>query len=150
MGAGTAKMSDAHRKLGGTLGQPVVGLVTGTSHRIGQGFWYRVESMSTHIEHIPHAPQIVVLRQNYPNPSGPGALAASASTRIDIVLPSAGHATLTLFDAMGRLRTVLINDRLQAGVHSVHIDVRVLPTGVFLYRLETKGAVLTKKMMVIR
>jgi hypothetical protein len=50
------------------------------------------------------------LSQNYPNPFNP-------STTIKFELPRASLVNLSVFDILGRVVSVLVNDRREAGVH---------------------------------
>ncbi len=72
---------------------------------------------------------------NYPNPFNP-------TTRILFTLPATTATTMSVLDASGRiLRTLLRAQLMEAGTHEVIWNGRdnagnVLPSGVYLYRLE--------------
>lgn len=77
-------------------------------------------------------------------------------TDLRFVLPHAAHASLALYDALGRrVRTLVPLGALAAGAHSVHWDGRdadgaVAAPGVYLVRLVVDGRALTRRIAVIR
>jgi hypothetical protein len=84
-----------------------------------------------------------LLGQNHPNP-------AVGSTTIDLTIARAGNVRLALHDVRGRLLRTLLDQRLDAGPHSLTIDAGTLEPGVYLYRMESGGAVITRPMTVVR
>jgi hypothetical protein len=64
----------------------------------------------------------------FPNP-------ASSTTRIVFELPTAGDASLTVFDVLGRRVTSLVDNELDAGVHHVDLDLRLIASGSYFFRL---------------
>ena len=92
----------------------------------------------------PGLPLAYTLRPNYPNPFNP-------STKISFALPVAQEVTLKFFDLTGKeVAALLQNEQMAAGVHEVVFDAGSLPTGVYFYRLEAKGFVETRKMLLAR
>ena len=78
-------------------------------------------------------PAAFVLGQNSPNPFNP-------STMITFAVPVRAHVTLTLFNALGQ-RVAMIADGLHdAGYHAVRFDAGGLPSGVYFYRMQARGA----------
>lgn len=69
------------------------------------------------------------LRASLPNP-------ASASVEIGFTIPFDGTATLELFSLDGKRIRRIIDGSMTSGDHSVTLDVRDLPNGVYYYRLE--------------
>ncbi len=88
-------------------------------------------------------PVAVALFQNYPNPFNP-------STTIGYQLPVSGHVRLAVFDLLGREVAVLVNERKEAGTHTVTFEAAGLASGVYFYRLTTPGRVETRRMNVLR
>jgi hypothetical protein len=89
------------------------------------------------------APSSFKLVQNFPNPFNP-------ATVIKFELPQASHVKLRIFNSLGEEVVSLINEKKEAGFYSVNFNAKQLPTGVYLYRLETNGYSLTKKMLLIK
>ncbi len=86
----------------------------------------------------------ITLDQNYPNPFNP-------STEISFTLPQAAEVTLVVTDALGREVARLCDaEHRQAGQHSLTFDARDLPSGLYMYRLESAGLVRTRKMLLMR
>ena len=83
------------------------------------------------------------LLQNYPNPFNP-------STQIRFTLQSSNVTRLTVYDVVGREVAVLVNGVMSAGAHSVSFDASNLSSGVYLYKLEAGGQVLTKRMTLMK
>ncbi len=88
------------------------------------------------------------LHQNYPNPFNP-------STQISFELSSAQYVTLAVFDITGREIKTLSNGVLESGSHTFSWkgndeNGQLMPTGVYLYRLESAQKVATKKMVLMK
>jgi hypothetical protein len=88
-------------------------------------------------------PNSVVLRQNYPNPFNP-------STSIEVGVPVESKYQLTIYDALGREVTSLVNGVLAAGYHRFRFDASGLSSGVYIYRLSGEGRVLTQRMVLVK
>ncbi|MBI5473782.1 MAG: T9SS type A sorting domain-containing protein [Ignavibacteriae bacterium] len=95
-----------------------------------------------------------LLEQNYPNPFNP-------TTIIKYQIPSTNHATLSVFDVLGREVATLVNEVKQPGTYTVQWDARLRSanfggqasmqaSGVYFYRLQSGGFVSTKKLMLLR
>lgn len=75
-------------------------------------------------------PGRMALYPNYPNPFTP-------STDIRFELPEAQPVRLVVYDVLGRAVRVLVNGVRRAGMHKVVFEAGDLPSGTYLYRLET-------------
>lgn len=80
------------------------------------------------------------LFHNYPNPFNP-------STILSYAIPRKSHVQLTVYDLVGREIAVLVDDIEHAGSHSVKFDAAKLNSGVYLYRLQANGTMITRKML---
>lgn len=83
------------------------------------------------------------LAQNYPNPFNP-------STQIRFTLQSSDVTRLTVYDVVGRQVAVLVNGTMPAGSHSITFDASNLTSGVYIYKLEAGGQVITKRMTLLK
>ena len=83
------------------------------------------------------------LEQNYPNPFNP-------STTIRFGLPSRSHVTLTVFNTLGQKVATLEEGEREAGFHEADFDASGLASGVYLYRLQARSFVETRRMVVLR
>jgi flagellar hook assembly protein FlgD len=93
-------------------------------------------------------PAVFTLEQNYPNPFNP-------STTIKFSTPEESSVKISIYNLLAEEIAVLINESLKAGYHQVEwrgVDKnnKILPTGVYFYRIEAKDFVEVKKMMLIK
>ncbi|HXG38746.1 MAG TPA: choice-of-anchor B family protein [Bacteroidota bacterium] len=87
-------------------------------------------------------PGSFMLYQNYPNPFNP-------MTTIVFDLPREAPATLKLFTTLGQEIRVITQGTFSAGRHRVQLDASDLPSGVYIYRLETTGYTDARRMVVL-
>lgn len=94
-------------------------------------------------------PKAFALSQNYPNP-------ASVSTKISFGLPTTtNNIKLRIYDLSGReIKSINVGSR-SAGIVNVEWNLtddagRHIPSGVYLYRLDTPNFSATKRMVVVR
>ena len=99
--------------------------------------------MTSSVDNNIENPNRIELAQNYPNPFNP-------STVISYNLPQAGAVSLEVFDMAGRRIAVLSEGFQPAGGYTVDFDASELSSGVYMYRLQSAGAVLTRKMTLIK
>ena len=83
------------------------------------------------------------LYQNFPNPFNP-------STTITFDLKNAGTVKLNVFDLLGREVAVLMNGYRESGRYQVSFDAAGLPSGVYLYRIETSEFSSIQKMVLMK
>jgi len=134
-------------------GYEVVGFVQGSgtstqSHtysytdKVGEGnYTYRLRQVdfdgtsnySNTVEVKVEIPKVYSLAQNYPNPFNP-------TTQINFSLASDSKVTLKVFDIIGQEVATLLNENIAAGNHSVTFDASKLNSGVYLYKIEARGA----------
>lgn len=93
-------------------------------------------------------PKDFVLNQNYPNPFNP-------STHIDFGVPKQQTVQIKIYDLRGALVRTLASGAFSAGNHHVIWDGRddrgsLVSAGTYLYRLESDGATITKKMIFLK
>jgi hypothetical protein len=84
-----------------------------------------------------------MLLQNYPNPFNP-------STVIGYELPEAAHVQLAVYDLLGREIAVLVNEITPAGRHQTVFNGQHLSSGIYVYRLQSGGQLLTGKMLLMK
>ena len=92
-------------------------------------------------------PQGFALGQNYPNPFNP-------STLIPYQIPTAAHVRLEMFNVLGQRVATLVDGEQSAGAHTAQWDAtdaagRAVGAGVYIYRLSSGGATVSRRMVLI-
>jgi len=85
----------------------------------------------------------IVLKQNTPNPFNP-------STTISFSISHQRHIILSVYDITGQKVATLVDSPMSAGSHSVIFNGSDLGSGVYLYKLESKGFTKTGKMLLMK
>ncbi len=98
-------------------------------------------------------PEGFQLFQNYPNPFNPTTaisyqLASPSTSRSG--LSALSNVTLEVFDVLGRKIETLVNERQDAGSHSVTLNASNLPSGIYFCELDAGSATQLKKMVLIK
>ncbi len=93
-------------------------------------------------------PESFDLQQNYPNPFNP-------STTIHFNLPRQAAVNLAVYNSLGQLIQILVNQSLPAGQHEVAWDGRdisgsMVSSGLYFYRIESEQFRQTRRMLLIR
>jgi serine protease AprX len=88
-------------------------------------------------------PKAYALEQNYPNPFNP-------STVIRYQLPVGSNVRLLIYDLLGRVVSALVDERQDAGYHSVVFNAANLPSGIYYYKLQAGKFTGIKKLLLIR
>jgi hypothetical protein len=83
------------------------------------------------------------LSQNYPNPFNP-------VTQIKYSIKTNGPVTLKVYDLLGKEIITLINEVKAAGSHTVDFNGANLPSGTYIYKIESNGFTDVKKMVLIK
>jgi hypothetical protein len=81
------------------------------------------------------------LSQNYPNPT-------EGNTAFDYVIPENGQVRLVIYDMIGQIVDVLVDESAAAGEHKVNYNVNRLAPGMYLYTLSYNDQQITKRMIV--
>ena len=97
----------------------------------------------TGIENGNEMPSEFKLEQNYPNPFNP-------TTTINFDLPSDQHVRINIYNTLGQLVKSLVNQFYTSGNHSVSFNASGLPSGIYIYSLESKSFSASKKMLLLK
>lgn len=84
-----------------------------------------------------------LLKQNFPNPFNP-------ETFIEFALPKNGFTSLRVFDAAGNEISLLVNEEMKAGNHSVRFSGENLSSGIYFCTLSSGSFTKTQKMVLIK
>jgi len=93
-------------------------------------------------------PQEFSLSQNYPNPF-------NMETDIEYELPEAIQVRLTIYNAMGQKVKTLVAQKQDAGRYVAHWNGKDsagndLPSGIYVYKLQTNKFVDAKKLILVK
>ncbi len=88
-------------------------------------------------------PEAYVLEANYPNPFNP-------QTTIRFSVPESAQVTLVVYDVLGRQVQVLVDGVRQAGTYEAVFEAGDLPSGTYLYRLETPQGSFVQTMLLLK
>jgi hypothetical protein len=90
------------------------------------------------------SPTEFILYQNYPNPFNP-------NTTISWQSPVSTWQTIKLFNSLGQEVETIVNEYLEAGVHSkLYIVHSTLPSGIYYYQLKAGDYTAVKKMLLLK
>ena len=134
-----------------------------TEWRWDSGYCYKVSALDIHGNEsgfalirnedvtgtdTPKAPEASYLTQNYPNPFNP-------LTRIEFGLSAPAHVSLRVYNAVGRLVRVLVDEPRPAARYEEVWDGRdaagrQVASGMYFYRLDAGIFTDTRKMILLR
>ena len=88
-------------------------------------------------------PTEYALKQNYPNPFNP-------LTKIRFDIPKESHVTLKLFNILGQLVSIIVDEQREPGSYEIVFDGSKLASGVYFYRLIADNYISTKKFVLMK
>ncbi len=83
------------------------------------------------------------LHQNYPNPFNP-------KTTIRFSIPEFQLVNLSVYNMLGQQVITLIDKELSAGYHVANWNAGNIASGIYIYKLTSKGKTLTQKMVLMK
>ena len=92
---------------------------------------------------IMNVPSDYTLHQNYPNPFNP-------STNIKFDIKNAGNVKITVYDMLGKMVDILVNQHLEAGTHEITFRNSSLASGIYFYEIQTGYFRDIKKMTLVK
>lgn len=104
---------------------------------------YLSGSIVTDVDDKDLLPRQFSLAQNYPNPFNP-------STQIRFTLPTRADVSLTIYNLLGQVVAIPLNQEMSAGEHIVSWSAENNAAGVYLYRLTAGEFSETKKMILLK
>jgi probable HAF family extracellular repeat protein len=116
----------------------------------GSKFQYRLKQIDndgsfeySDIVEVEMIPDQYGLSQNYPNPFNP-------STTIQFSLPKQTQLKINLYNMLGEQVATIAEGMYESGYHKVTFNASTLPSGTYVYRLESSDFVQVKKMMLLK
>lgn len=154
-GGGTTRASGGSYSLGGTIGQPDAGQLTGGTLTVSGGFWSGGGATATAVadpgvlDPALADASVLTFRLHAPRPNP---VVGQAVVTFDLPRPARTRAAL--YDIRGRLVRVLVDETLPAGRHERAWDLRdgaglTVSSGVYFLRLESGPNVSRRKIVVL-
>lgn len=116
----------------------------------GSNFQYRLKQVDndgqfeySDIVEVEIVPTKFELSQNYPNPFNP-------STTIRFSLPIATQLKINVYSMLGELVETVSEGIYEAGFHKVSFNASTLPSGAYIYRIESSEYTQVRKMILIK
>jgi hypothetical protein len=95
------------------------------------------------VEVTVNSPIVYALDQNYPNPFNP-------STKILYSIAEAGQVKISVYNLLGQEVSSLVNGFMEAGNHQVSFNASDLPSGTYIYKIETSQFTQARKMLLTK
>lgn len=116
----------------------------------GSKFLYRLKQVDndgqftyTDAVEVEVVPNDYDLSQNYPNPFNP-------STTIKFSVPKQTQLKINIYNMLGELIETISNGTYEAGYYTVSFNASNLPSGMYIYRIESSDFVQVRKMVLIK
>jgi len=90
-----------------------------------------------------NVPEEYALFENFPNPFNP-------STTIQFAVPEQSFVKLEVYNSLGEKVTTLVAETLAAGIYSFNWNATYLPSGVYIYSIQSKDFFESKKMILMK
>lgn len=88
-------------------------------------------------------PKEYFLSTNFPNPFNP-------TTKISYSLQKEGLVTIKVFDVLGNEVAVLVDEIKPEGKHEVEFNANNLPSGIYIYKMQSGKFIAVNKMILLR
>jgi photosystem II stability/assembly factor-like uncharacterized protein len=88
-------------------------------------------------------PDKFLLKQNYPNPF-------NFETIIGFSLPRYSHFTIRLYNSIGQLIEILLDENRKADNYEIRYNASKLSSGIYFYTLITEGINISKKFILLK
>ena len=88
-------------------------------------------------------PETIVLYQNYPNPFNP-------TTTIRFELKEHSNVKLRIFNPLGELVELLVDEELSNGLHEIKFDASGFASGIYYYQIIAGKFSQTKSMVILK
>ena len=88
-------------------------------------------------------PTNYLLFQNYPNPFNP-------VTTIEYAIPKKSGVTITVYNLVGQIVDILVNQTMEPGYYTVQWDASKVGSGIYFYRIVADGSSDVKKCVIFK
>ncbi len=144
-GNGAVIISNGTHTISSTVGQSIIGGMNNSLHSSNIGFWQQYSQTITDVDDMwmLEIPNQFELFQNYPNPFNP-------TTTVRYTLPKESKVKIVVYNMLGEVVTVLVDDLQEAGNYEVNFEASRMASGVYIYRIQAGDFVETKKMVLMK
>ncbi len=132
-----------HRRNWSVGGCPFVPYVNPSANSSVANFGVDVTDVTSVSQFSAEIPAEYNLSQNFPNPFNP-------VTNIQFSIPKSGVVNLTVYDAMGRKVSELVNGHHNAGEYQINFDASSLVSGTYFYKMSAENFSTSKRMILIK
>ncbi|MDP8238541.1 MAG: choice-of-anchor D domain-containing protein [Candidatus Hatepunaea meridiana] len=101
------------------------------------------EFLDVDVAAVNQIPDDFILSPAYPNPF-------NSTTTFNYALPTPANINLAVYNPLGHRIFTLFQGYRQAGFHTINLNARDLPTGLYFVRLEAYRKVMCGKVMVVK
>ncbi len=105
--------------------------------------WCTADRPTTVVIGDSHQPHAYHLYPNYPNPFNP-------VTIISYDIPQRSDVVLTIYNTMGQVIDILVNQKQKPGFYRVKWNASQVGTGVYFYQLRAGSYLQTRKMVLMK
>ncbi|MCG6960260.1 T9SS type A sorting domain-containing protein, partial [bacterium BMS3Abin03] len=116
----------------------------------GSKFEYRLKQIDNNGQYkysdsieVSITPGSFELLQNYPNPFNP-------ATNIQFTVPKTTELKINVYTILGEKVLTVTEGKYEPGFYKVKMDASGLPSGIYIYRLESNEFTNTKKMIYLK
>ena len=112
----------------------------------------QINEKPTGVENLDLIPSEFSLEQNYPNPYNPSTTIKFSIPPVETLHATSQrqHASLIVYDVLGRKVAIFINEQKAPGNYKVSFDGSKLSSGIYFYVLKAGNNSITKKMMLLK
>jgi|GEM_PF-5470925 len=99
------------------------------------------DTLVTDIDVVEYPSLNYILSQNYPNPF-------NSTTIIEYEIKTQTHVRLSIFNSVGELISISVNEEQSAGNYKIYFKAEELASGVYFYKLTDNSNSIIKKMIL--
>ncbi len=118
-------------------------LIAEYSYSPDSGYYQCIWDKNTSVEDNKEKVLSFRLEQNYPNPFNP-------ETTFRYSIPVREHVTLKIYDILGRLVKILVDEEKAAGRYKVHFNGSGLSSGAYLYQINAGNFRKMMKFLIMK
>jgi hypothetical protein len=143
VGCGGGGAAGATNRIVGTVGQAVVGLVSGTANLHEIGFWYQTQPGASAAPEVDPIPLEFALGPGIPSPG-------RQQTTLRFSVPRRAAVAIRLYDVTGRELLTLTEREIDPGVHTLVLDGSGLAGGIYFCRMTAERFVATRRLVWVK